>query len=91
MAAPQPSASRNRAEGRHTEHRNRPRFADLEVERRALSVDEVASSWGVGKPLVEQLIRAGDLAAFRIGRRVVVPVAALDEYEARQLAEAQGS
>jgi excisionase family DNA binding protein len=63
---------RNREERRHPEG---------VVERRFLSVEECIEITGLGRTLVWQLIRSGEIKALRVGRRVVVPVTALDAWE----------
>lgn len=50
--------------------------------RTAYSAAEVAESLRISSRHVYRLINSGELRAFRIGRRVVVPVDALDEYVA---------
>jgi excisionase family DNA binding protein len=61
----------------------------VNVEKRVLDVPEVAGTLGVHPLTVRRLIRNGELRAVRIGRRVVVPVAALDQFlESRPAATA---
>jgi excisionase family DNA binding protein len=48
--------------------------------RRALSVRAVADSYGVSPGLVRLEIARGRLRAARIGRRLVIPVEALNEW-----------
>lgn len=48
------------------------------VERATYSVDEAAARLGVGRNAAYEAIKRGELPALRIGRRLVVPRAALD-------------
>jgi len=44
-----------------------------------LTYREVAELLGVGRPAVEELVRSGRLRAVRVGRRLHVPVSALED------------
>ena len=46
----------------------------------ALSVNETAERLGVHPQTVRAMIKRGDLRAVRAGRRLLVPVRAIDEY-----------
>lgn len=48
------------------------------AERRTLSVEEAGRRLGVGRGLAYELARRGEIPSLRLGRRLVVPVAALD-------------
>jgi excisionase family DNA binding protein len=50
------------------------------VPRIALRIAEAARALGISKPTVEAEIRAGRLRVRRVGRRVLVPVAAIEEW-----------
>lgn len=54
-------------------------------ERRTLTVDEAARELGIGRTLAFQMARTGELPVIRLGRRVLVPRAALE----RMLADPQ--
>jgi len=56
-----------------------------------LNVDarECARILGLGITNTKKLIRTGEIGSFREGRRVLVPRSAIDEYEARRIAEAK--
>lgn len=54
------------------------------VEPRALSVDGAAAALSVEHKTVRALIADGRLGHVRIGRRVLVPVAAIDTYLERE-------
>ena len=56
-------------------------------ERLAFPVDETALLLGIGKTKTRELIRSGDLASIRAGRRLLVPRRAIEADIARQLAE----
>jgi len=49
------------------------------VERETLSVEEAGRVLGIGRALSYELARRGDIPAIRLGSRLVVPRAALDE------------
>jgi len=46
--------------------------------RRAVSIDEAAQMLGIGRSAAYLAARRGDIPVLRIGRRLVVPIAALD-------------
>jgi excisionase family DNA binding protein len=48
------------------------------LERRTMSVEEAAVALGIGRTTAYLAIRRGELPCLRIGRRVVVPRAAID-------------
>lgn len=48
-------------------------------DRLTLTVDETAARLGVSRGLIYGLIRRHELAAIRLGRRVVIPTHAVDE------------
>ena len=50
------------------------------MKKQALSVREVANRLGVSERLVRSAIESGELWAVRLGRRVLVPADALDEF-----------
>jgi excisionase family DNA binding protein len=55
-----------------------------------LTVDEVATTLQLGRTLIYDLLRRGDLASIKIGNRRRIPAAALDAFVARLLAEQKG-
>jgi excisionase family DNA binding protein len=50
----------------------------MSTRRLALSVDEAAELLGISRGLAYELVRCGELPALRLGRRLVVPLAALE-------------
>lgn len=52
------------------------KLADLE-HRATITVDEAASLLGIGRNTAYEAIRAGQIPALRLGRRLLVPVPAL--------------
>ena len=48
------------------------------VGRRTYSVDEVAAILGIGRASLYTAIRKGELSAIRLGNRIVVPKATVD-------------
>jgi excisionase family DNA binding protein len=56
-------------------------------ERQTLTVEEAAVLLGIGRNSAYQAIARGDLPALRLGRRLLIPRAALE----RRLAEVRGA
>jgi len=48
------------------------------MERQTVTVEQAAQALGVGRNLAYELVRTGKLPSLRLGRRIVVPRAALD-------------
>lgn len=59
----------------------------LSTERKVYTVEEMAKVLGLGRSAAYEAIQEGRVPHLRIGRRIVVPVAALE----KMLAEAQCS
>jgi excisionase family DNA binding protein len=53
----------------------------------AYSVDEACSALSIGRTAVFDLLRRGEIASVKVGRRRLIPVASLDAYLARLVAE----
>ena len=53
---------------------------NLEAGRRAVSVEEAAIQLGIGRSLAYELVKEGKLRSVRAGHRVLVSVAALEEF-----------
>jgi excisionase family DNA binding protein len=49
-----------------------------EPDRLALSIEEASSALGISRSLGYELVARGELPAIRLGRRIVVPRAALE-------------
>ena len=47
-------------------------------ERLTVTVEEAAGMLGISRGLAYELVRRGELPSLRLGRRIVVPVRALD-------------
>lgn len=59
-----------------------PSFSPLKL--RPLTPEQVALRWGCSSNHVRNLIKRGDLRAFRLGERLLrVPIDAVEEYEAQ--------
>jgi len=58
------------------------RGSSTEVERLTLSVEEAAALLGISRALAYNLVRRGELPRLQLGRRVVVPKRALEDYVA---------
>ena len=50
------------------------------TERATLTVAETAARLGLGRNATYEAIRRGEIPALRVGRRLLVPVAALDRW-----------
>ncbi len=62
-------------------------MAEIATERLLLTVEEAAQRLGIGKTLAWELVWAGVLPSMRLGRCVRIPLRALEEWIARQIAE----
>lgn len=51
---------------------------DSEPVRRTYTVDEAARLLGIGRATAYEAVRRGELPSLRLGRRIVIPRAALD-------------
>ena len=51
-----------------------------EQTRLAISVRETAAAMGISRFLVMEMIRTGTLRYKRLGRRIIIPVEAIDEW-----------
>ena len=58
------------------------------MDRKTLSIPEAARVLGIGRSAAYQAARAGELPTIRIGRRVLVPVVALERVLGRIDADA---
>lgn len=54
------------------------------MQKKTYTVEEAATALGIGRSLAYELIRAKRIPVLRLGKRIVIPVLALD----RMLAEA---
>lgn len=52
----------------------------LEQDRLTLSIEEAAALLGISRALAYDLVRRGDLPQLRLGRRIVVPRKALEDF-----------
>lgn len=52
----------------------------MEQERMTLSVEEAAGLLGISRALAYDLVRRGELPRLRLGRRVLVPRRALEQF-----------
>jgi excisionase family DNA binding protein len=61
-----------------------------ELEKKLLTVAEAAQAMGIGRSLLYRLVMSGEIRSVVVGGRARrIPVAALDEWIARQQAEAE--
>ena len=56
----------------------------LETGRRAVSVEEAARQLGIGRSLAYELVRVNKIRHVRAGNRILIPIAALEEFLAGQ-------
>jgi excisionase family DNA binding protein len=56
-------------------------------ERRAFSCDELSEAWGVSRTTINKLLRTGELRAFRVGRRLLIPREQVEGFERRNMSE----
>jgi excisionase family DNA binding protein len=49
-------------------------------ERMTLSIEEAAARLGISRALAYELVRRGELPRLRLGRRIVIPLKALEEF-----------
>jgi excisionase family DNA binding protein len=56
-------------------------------DRRAFSCNELSEAWGVSRTTINKLLRTGELRAFRVGRRLLIPREQVQEFERRKLGE----
>lgn len=61
------------------------------VERITYTIEEAAEVLGIGRSLAYDMASRGELPSLRLGRRVVVPRKALEEWLAAQIAAQRGS
>ena len=59
-------------------------MADVATERLLVTVEEAARRLGIGKTLAWELVWQGVLPSVRLGRCVRIPLAALEDWVARQ-------
>ena len=57
------------------------------MEKKTVSTKEVAAILGIGRSLTLKLIATGEIPSIKLGRRVLVPVAALEKTIAAKSAE----
>jgi excisionase family DNA binding protein len=50
----------------------------MQIERRTVTVQEAASILGVGRNKAYEAVRSGEIPAIRIGKRLLVPIVALE-------------
>ena len=60
---------------------------DSGTRQRLIPLGAAADMLGVGRSLAYSLVASGELRTIKIGRRRLVPVAAIDEFVARRMAE----
>ena len=52
----------------------------VDEERMTMSVEEAAVRLGISRALAYELVRRGELPRLRLGRRIVIPLKALEEF-----------
>lgn len=61
----------------------------MAIDRLTCSVEEAADALGIGRTLVFDLVRSGELQSLKVGRRRLIPTAALDAWLATRMAIAR--
>ena len=51
----------------------------MQPQRLTMTVEEASAALGISRSLAYELVRRGDIPSLRLGRRIVVPVRALDD------------
>ena len=88
---------RGRRFGVHTADRRRPYTVPEQVDRRCagvesserklVGIDRFAEMTSIGVTLAKRLVRDGEVASVHVGHRVLIPVAEIDRFIERKLAE----
>lgn len=55
----------------------------------AVDVIEAADRLSIGKTYARGLVRSGELRSFKLGRRILIPVSAIEEFVAERAAAAE--
>ena len=63
---------------------NPPRVGSAVTPKLALSIDEAAEALSLSARTIEAMVKARELPTIRVGRRVLLPVAALVDWLAEQ-------
>ena len=70
---------------------NPPRLGSATVPKVALSVAEAAEAMSLSPRTIEAMVKAGELPTVRVGRRVLLPVAALSTWLDEQTQQGDGN
>ena len=54
------------------------------MEKKVMSIREVSQALGIGRSLTFKLINSGEIQSIRLGRRILVPVSALEKITSGQ-------
>lgn len=57
------------------------------INERPLTPEQLAAHWGCSANHVRNLIKRGELQAFRLGRLIRIPATSVEEFEGRRLEE----
>jgi len=52
-------------------------------EKRGFSVPELAQAWGTSRQHIYRLVADGEIKAFHVGRRIVIPAHEVDRVESK--------
>jgi len=58
-----------------------------EVPKVLLTIEQAAEAMGLGRTVMYELVMRGEVCSIKVGRKRRVPVAALQEYVAREVAK----
>jgi excisionase family DNA binding protein len=61
-----------------TETQSRPQTEDASAARLAMTVEETAARLGISRPTAYEAVKTGSIPSIKIGRRILVPLAALE-------------
>ncbi|WP_041458719.1 excisionase family DNA-binding protein [Ammonifex degensii] len=57
------------------------------ADRIAYSIPEFAAAVGLGKSLIYELVKRGEIPSIRVGRRILIPRSAAEEWLRRKMEE----
>jgi excisionase family DNA binding protein len=57
--------------------------ATMRPQRLTMTVEEASEAMGISRSLAYELVRRGEIPSLRLGRRIVVPVRALEDLVGR--------
>ncbi len=55
-----------------------------------MTVDQLAETLGISRPIAYTLVNRADFPAIRIGKRIVIPISAFEEWMANEANRTEG-